>query len=348
MKKEDILCGSDTTSGVASHILKEICKSANKIDYSYGNDYYTKKSYEKFQEIFNKKDIVIIPMLTGTASNALALSLLTKKKHDIICHKDAHILNSECDAPKFYSSDSNLIGLDGKNGQLNSNTINEYLKQNRILGNRKISGVSISQLTENGTAYDLQSLKEIGKVCKKHKIFFHMDGARFSNALSFLKLKPREITWEIGLDCLSLGATKNGAYAAEAIVFFNSKKVNNWEYFHKRSGNVIPKTKLISCQFISWFENDLWLQLAKKSNNAAKILGKHFFKNSNFKVMYPIEGNEIFVKVKNTYYKKILEKKIFPKLWNNCDNDNVVLRFVLGFDTKKKIINEMIKRLDSI
>ena len=50
-----------------------------------------------------------------------------------------------------------------------------------------------------------------------------MDGARFSNAVCNLKVKPSEMTWKIGLDCLTIGATKNGAFAAEAIIFFNKK-----------------------------------------------------------------------------------------------------------------------------
>ena len=197
MFKYRILCGSDTTGGVSKQILNEICKVANQQDLSYGEDDFSKKSFKKFQEIFNKKDIIVIPMLTGTGSNALALSLLSKENHDIICHKNAHILNSECDAPEFYCSDSKLVSLDGNEGKLTSSMIDNFLKKTN-LSKRKIAGISISQLTENGTSYSINSLKKIGEVCKKYGIFFHMDGARFSNALSHLNVNPSEMTWKIG------------------------------------------------------------------------------------------------------------------------------------------------------
>jgi threonine aldolase len=46
-----------------------------------------------------------------------------------------------------------------------------------------------------------------------------MDGARFANALVRLNATPAEMTWRSGVDVLSLGATKGGALAAEAVVF---------------------------------------------------------------------------------------------------------------------------------
>ena len=49
----------------------------------------------------------------------------------------------------------------------------------------------------------------------------HMDGARFANALVRLNATPAEITWRSGIDVLSFGATKGGALAAEAVIFFD-------------------------------------------------------------------------------------------------------------------------------
>ena len=48
-----------------------------------------------------------------------------------------------------------------------------------------------------------------------------MDGARFANAVAFLDCHPGDVTWRAGVDVLSFGATKNGALAAEAVVFFD-------------------------------------------------------------------------------------------------------------------------------
>ena len=175
-----------------------------------------------------------------------------------------------------------------------------------------------------------------------------MDGARFSNALCNLKVKPSEMTWKIGLDCLTIGATKNGAFAAEAIIFFNKKRLYNYEFYQKRSGHIIAKTKFISSQFIAWFQDGLWLKLAKKSNNIAKLFKNYLDQNKNFDILFPIHGNEVFVKVNKFYYDRIIDKKIFPKLWSTSKNNFVILRFVFSFDFTKKDLKNLISRLNEI
>ena len=175
-----------------------------------------------------------------------------------------------------------------------------------------------------------------------------MDGARFSNALCSLNVKPEEMTWKLGLDCLTIGATKNGAFAAEAIIFFNKKKICNFKFFQKRSGHVIAKTKFISSQFVAWFQNDLWLKLAKKSNNIAKLFKSYVDQNNNFQTLFPVNGNEVFVKVNVLYYEKIKNKNIFPKLWRGNRKDYVILRFVFSFDFTKKDLNNLISRINDI
>ncbi len=175
-----------------------------------------------------------------------------------------------------------------------------------------------------------------------------MDGARFSNALCSLNVKPADMTWKLGLDCLTIGATKNGAFAAEAIIFFNKKKICNFKFFQKRSGHVIAKTKFISSQFIAWFQDDLWLKLAKKSNKIAKLFKSFIDQNKNFQTLFPVDGNEVFVKVNELYYEMIKSKNIFPKLWCGDRNDTVILRFVFSFDFTKKDLNNLISRINEI
>ena len=340
-----LLCGTDTSSSVSNIILKKLIEAGKKKNKPYGDDDFTELAKVQFKRVFKIENLDIIPMISGTASNAFALSLMTKKNDYVICHKGAHILTSECGAPQFFNSGIKLIALSSNDGKLSARLINSCLKNNV---DKNIVGVSVSQLSENGTNYTIESLKNIGDLCKKNKLFFHMDGARFSNALCNLKVKPDEMTWKLGLDCLTIGATKNGAFAAEAIIFFNKKKINNYKFFQKRSGHVIAKTKFISSQFIAWLQDDLWLKLAKKSNNIAKLFKIYLDKNKNFEILFPIDGNEVFVRVNELYYQKILNKNVFPKLWSSKKKSSVILRFVFSFDFTKKDLKNLISRIDDI
>ena len=46
--------------------------------------------------------------------------------------------------------------------------------------------ISISQSTEVGTVYTLDELRALGAVARKHRLFFHVDGARLANAAASL------------------------------------------------------------------------------------------------------------------------------------------------------------------
>jgi threonine aldolase len=56
---------------------------------------------------------------------------------------------------------------------------------------------------------------------------------------------PAEITWQAGVDVLSFGATKNGALAAEAVVFFDPARVADFELRRKRAGHLLSKMRFV-------------------------------------------------------------------------------------------------------
>ena len=152
------------------------------------------------------------------------------------------------------------------------------------------------------------------EICKFYNLHLHMDGARFTNALVAQDgLSPAEATWKIGVDCLSLGATKNGAMAAEIIIFFNK---TCWEanYIVKQTGHVLAKTRFVSAQLNAWFKDDLWLKLAKIANKNAYISRNKLSKFDDFKFLF-YQGNELFIEMKESTYQNILKLNIIPNLW---------------------------------
>src|SRR5690606_13417438 len=102
----------------------------------------------------------------------------------------------------------------------------------------------------------------------------HMDGARFANALVSLGCQPADITWRAGVDVLCLGASKNGALMAEAIVFFDLSLAQDFAYRVKRSGQMAAKARFFGAQFCAWLKDEHWLALARQANHVARQLGE--------------------------------------------------------------------------
>ena len=150
-----LLCGTDTACGVSNKILKKLVEAGKKKNKPYGDDDFTELAKIEFKKIFKNKNLEIIPMISGTASNAFALSLMTKKNDYVICHKEAHIFTSECGAPEFFNSGIKLITISSNDGKLDPTLINDCLEDNI---DKNIVGISVSQLSENGTNYSIESL----------------------------------------------------------------------------------------------------------------------------------------------------------------------------------------------
>ncbi len=121
-----------------------------------------------------------------------------------------------------------------------------------------------------------------------------MDGARFANALVALDASPAEMTWKRGVDVLSFGGTKNGCWCAEAIVFFDPEKAREMPFLRKRAAQLFSKSRFISAQFAAYFEDDLWLDLARHSNAMADRLRQGISQSNRARLAWETTSNEVF------------------------------------------------------
>ena len=101
-----------------------------------------------------------------------------------------------------------------------------------------------------------------------------MDGARFANALVAQNVNPADLTWRSGVDVLSFGASKNGAMAAEAVVFFDKSLAAEMPYRRKRGGHLFSKMRFLAAQFDAYLKDELWLRHARHANAEARRLSE--------------------------------------------------------------------------
>jgi threonine aldolase len=122
-----------------------------------------------------------------------------------------------------------------------------------------------------------------------------MDGARFANALVHLRCTAAAATWQSGIDVLSLGATKNGALCAEAVVFFDPARARDFERRRKRAGHLWSKLRFVSAQLLAYFENGLWLANARHANAMASSLAQGLRGVRGASLLQAVDANEVFV-----------------------------------------------------
>ena len=213
---------SDNGAGAAPEILEAIAASSRVNAPAYGADDYTARAAAKLSEIFETK-VAAFLVATGTAANALALSSLAKPWEAVFCHEEAHVHDDECGAPEFFTGGAKLVGIAGEGGKITPAALRETLARfpRGLVKSSQPGALSLSQATESGTIYRVGEIADLCDIARAAGIGAHMDGARFANALVASGLTPADMTWRAGIDVLSFGATKNGALACEAVVFFD-------------------------------------------------------------------------------------------------------------------------------
>jgi threonine aldolase len=162
----------------------------------------------------------------------------------------------------------------------------------------------------------------------------HMDGARFANALVHLGCTPAELTWKAGVDVLSFGATKNGALAAEAVIFFNPAHAAGFERRRKRAGHLWSKMRYISAQLCAYLEADLWLRNARHANRAAARLAEGLAAIPGVRLVQTVQANEIFVAMADEVIDSLEGAGAHFYRWIDVPGEpNPVIRLVTSFAT---------------
>jgi threonine aldolase len=289
---------SDNAFGVAPEILAAIERANIGAVSSYGGDEITKGLALRFADLF-EREVAVFPVATGTAANAISLATLTPPYGAIFCHEDAHVNVDECGAPEMYSGGAKLVGLGGADGKIDAGLFEAALKGYRKddVHQVKAASLTLTQSTEAGTVYTCAEVARLADIAHARGLAVHMDGSRFANALVSLGCSPAEMTWKAGIDALSFGATKNGALAAEAVIFFDPGKAADFELRRKRGGHLFSKMRFLSAQLDAYLEGGLWLRLARHANAMAARLAKGLATVEGATLAGPVEANEIFVRL---------------------------------------------------
>ncbi len=288
---------SDNVGPVSPAILQAMIEANQGAVPSYGGDPWTERLTALVRQAFEAPDALVFAVSTGTAANALALSAMVPPYGAVYCDAAAHIQNDECGAPEFFMGGAKLLTLPSHDGKLDPDALLANLEAGRALGINRVlpTAISITQATEWGTVYSLEHLRAVGALARRLELSLHMDGARFANALATLDCAPADLTWRAGVDVLSLGATKNGAMAAEAVVFFDPSLAHEFGRRRKRAAHLWSKARYLSAQLIGYLENDLWLDNARAANRAARRLADGLQALDGVALLLPVQANELFV-----------------------------------------------------
>lgn len=292
---------SDTTAPAHPKVIEAIAAVNTGSAGSYGADDVTLRLRNTLAKTFETEDFDFWVCASGTASNALALSVMCSSIGSIACHCEAHIERDERGAPEFFTGGAKLRLLSGDAARIDEAALRAALSANDpgFVHETPLDTLSLTNLTECGTAYSVDTVQRYADLAKTEGLNVHLDGARLANALVSSEATPAEMSWKAGIDVLTLGLTKTGAIGCEIVLLFGEmrQQFDALKARAKRSGHMPPKMRFLAAQAEAMLTDGLWLELAQRANQTASTLAELLMAKPGVEIAYPVDGNEVFAKL---------------------------------------------------
>ncbi len=330
---------SDNHSGVHPKILESLASINKNHEHSYGLDSLSKELTKVIKTTFGE-EYDYFHVFNGTAANVLGLKALVKSYESVFCSSCSHLNVDECGAPEMQLG-SKIITLKHDQGIIDLTDLKDKLIR---FGDQHYSQpkvLSITQPTEYGTCYSLNDLKKIKDFCKANNLFLHIDGARLTNSAVTLKTSLKQIVSDA--DAVSFGGTKNGLMGGE-LVLLKKEHSKNFKFIRKQLMQLPSKTRFLSKQFLTYFNEDLHLKISEHACTLADLLYKKIKKETSLKLTARRESNAVFVILPKEIIKE-LKKSFFFYVWDSHTSE---VRLMTSFDTSENEILEFVKLLKEL
>jgi threonine aldolase len=332
---------SDNWAGAHPKIAASLSTHAAGFDPAYGSGAFDRKVAERFNEIF-EREVAVFFVATGTAANALSMSVCNRVGGVAFCHAEAHMTVDEFGAMGFFTGGSRTAPVKGALGRIDPEALDRAFTRfsHDLAPAGQPMAVTITQATEIGTVYALDDIAAVSAVAKKHGLPLHMDGARFANGLAALNATPAEMTWRRGVDIVSFGGTKNGCWMAEAVVVLNPELGRDLPMLRQRAGQTFSKSRFMAAQFEAYLADDLWLETARHANAMAARLADTLRVSNRVRLAWEPQANEVFAIVGREQAEEMRAAGARFHEWGvpqsfdgDVAEDEAIYRFVTSFAT---------------
>ncbi len=333
---------SDTVTKPTKGML-EAMMSAEVGDDVFKQDPTVNALEEKVAKMFGKEAALFFP--SGTMANQTAIKIHTQPAEQLICDKWAHVYNFEGGGAAFNSGVSCAL-IDGDRGMFTAEQVEELINDPKNYHLAKTSLVTIENTTNKGggACWELNELKKIKEVCKKHDLQFHLDGARLFNALAAKDEQPKQYG-EL-FDTISICMSKGLGAPVGSLLIGTNEHIKKAIRIRKLFGGAMRQAGYLAAAAIYALANNI--ERLADDHRKAKALGITLENSPLIKKVEPIETNIVIFYTadgvdENKFVQKLADKNIL--LIGMGDGK---LRMVTHLDFTDEMLKVVVKELKNL
>lgn len=335
---------TDYCEGCHPSILRELERNNISQNEGYGEDIFCIEAKNLIRLKCNQPKADVHFVSGGTQANLVSLSHILRPYESVIASNMSHISVHETGAIEATGHKINTINtIDGK---ITTDQIQLVLEEHYFEHMVSPKLVFISNTTEIGSVYTKEELITLYDYCHSHNLYLYIDGARLGAALTSENNDMTLADIAKYTDAFYIGGTKNGFLMGEAIVITNNNLKSHFRYQMKQRGALLAKGKLLGIQFSCMFKDNLYFEVAKHTNNMAKLLSKGIT-DLGYKFLTTPQSNQIFPIFPNEIIKHLSEDYSFYE-WCKINDNDTCIRLVTSWACKEENITLFINDLNKI
>jgi threonine aldolase len=264
---------SDNAAGAHPLVMDALVRANSGHALAYGSDAWTAEAEGRFRDLFGATAETFL-VWNGTGANVMALATLVQPAECVVCSEWAHIAVDETGAPER-ALGAKILTLASTDGKLRPEQLEGLRHVIGVAHHAQPGVVSITQSTELGCVYTAAEISAICDTAHAMGMRVHLDGARIANATAALggtRAALRSFTVDAGVDVVSFGGTKAGLAFGEAVVYLDPDLARRAKYVRKQVNQLPSKMRFVAAQFNALLHDDLWISLARHSNEMGRRL----------------------------------------------------------------------------
>lgn len=328
---------SDNTAGMAPEALAALNAANAGFAPSYGADETTRRAADLVRELV-QADAEVRFLFSGTAANAIALSMLCQPFETVLAHEAGHIMADENGAPGFFGHGLGLTRLDGASGKIDPASLHAALAIPESSHRQPAGALSLTQATEYGAVYSADGLRQLIEPAKAKGLSVHLDGARLANAAA-AGFDPADLA-RLGVDILVLGIAKAGGLCVDALVLFDRRLARRIDNRLKQGGQIASKARFLAAPALGLLESGAWQGHAAHANRMAKTLTGLIQAKTPFSLAHPVDANLLFLNLPRDAHARLTEAG-----WAVHRVDDGSVRFVCSWATTEDAVEAVAEAL---
>ncbi|MBD5457377.1 MAG: low specificity L-threonine aldolase [Lachnospiraceae bacterium] len=331
----------DYNEGAHEKILERLVQTNREQTEGYGCDEYCGRARELILEQCQSKDAAVHFLVGGTQTNATVIAAALRTYQGVLAAQTAHINVHETGA--IEAGGHKVLTLPSENGKLTAEQVEEAYRAHISDGSHEHivqpKMVYISQPTELGTQYTLAELEALSAVCRQNHLYLFVDGARLGYGLT---ASDNDVTLpDLArlCDVFYIGGTKVGALFGEAVVITHPALREDFRYVIKQQGGMLAKGRLLGIQFMTLFENNLYMEIARHANELAEQI-REVFQRKQIPFLVENHTNQLFPILPDSVLEKLGQKYCYS-YQQRIDEEHSAVRFCTSWATSKAAVEEL-------